>query len=68
MNEAGEDIRSFDPSITGTCIAEHDMDGLEKLPDSHCNSMKSYRRVGSHNPLNFPNCHTPPLGTTTRKS
>jgi DNA invertase Pin-like site-specific DNA recombinase len=26
--------------------------------------MKSFRRVGSHNPLNFLNCHTPSTGTT----
>jgi hypothetical protein len=44
-------------------IAGNDMAGLGKLPDSYYNSMECFRRVGSHNPLNFLNCHIPSTGT-----
>src|SRR4029077_5309639 len=37
--------------------------GLGKLPDSYCNSMECFRRVGSHNLLIFLICHTPSTGT-----
>jgi hypothetical protein len=46
-------------------IAGNNVAGLGKLPDSYCNSMECFCRVGSHNPLNFLNCHTPSTGTTS---
>jgi hypothetical protein len=42
-------------------IARNAMAGLGKSPDSYCNSMGSFQRVGSANPLNSLNCRTPPL-------
>jgi hypothetical protein len=39
--------------------------GMGKLPESYFNTMKNLRRVGSRNPLNFPNCRAPSTGTTS---
>lgn len=53
-------------SITKSCQGASDREAvrLGKLPDSYCNSMECFRRVGSHNPLSFLNCRTPSTGTT----
>ncbi|HWX72803.1 MAG TPA: hypothetical protein VNY79_09900, partial [Xanthobacteraceae bacterium] len=40
-----------------------DRGGLGNLPESSCGSMKSFRRVGSYNPLSFLHCRTPSTGT-----
>jgi hypothetical protein len=39
--------------------------GLGKLPESYCNSIEDFRRVGNGNTLKLLSCPTPPLGTRT---
>jgi hypothetical protein len=60
----GTTFRSFKPEHGFGLNRQGTSLGLGKSPDSYFSSMKCFRRVGSHNPLDRLNYRTSPLDTT----